>query len=432
MRTNKSSITVATLAGLAAQAVLASQQDEARGFLADSHLTLNLRHYYYNYDKKNGVADARDWAQGALLDYKSGFTRGTLGFGLDAFAYGVLKLDGYGSGVGNLTVDNDGDTHSFSHVGGALKVRLSNTVLKYGIVQPVAPVFAAGGSRILPQTAQGFLLQSEELRGLALQGGHFTAATGWRGNSNSDRIMAAYAGVEVDSVDYLGGDYAITDNLSVALYAANYENVWRQYYGSGAYTFHLAENQSLRLSGNLYRTLDQGRARAGRIDTSAWSLAAAYAFGSHKLTLGYQQIDGDEPFDYVGFGSEASVGDSIYLANSVQISDFNGPGEKSVQLRYDLDMSGYGVPGLSFMARHIHGRAVDGSHADPGGAYAGVYGVGDSEQETDVEAKYVVQSGPAKDLMVRLRQAWHRGDTGGLGGGKDQFRIVVQYPLSLF
>ncbi|WNQ07996.1 OprD family outer membrane porin, partial [Pseudomonas aeruginosa] len=38
-------------------------------------------------------------------------------------------------------------------------------------------------------------------------------------------------------------------------------------------------------------------------------------------------------------------GDSIFLANSVQYSDFNGPGEKSWQARYDLNLASYGVPG---------------------------------------------------------------------------------------
>ena len=57
---------------------------------------------------------------------------------------------------------------------------------------------------------------------------------------------------------------------------------------------------------------------------------------------------GDEFFDYIG-------GDSIWLANSVQYSDFNAPNERSVQIRYDLNMKHYGVPGLTFMARYIKG-----------------------------------------------------------------------------
>ncbi|XAF18875.1 OprD family outer membrane porin, partial [Pseudomonas aeruginosa] len=54
-------------------------------------------------------------------------------------------------------------------------------------------------------------------------------------------------------------------------------------------------------------------------------------------------------------------GDSIFLANSVQYSDFNGPGEKSWQARYDLNLASYGVPGLTFMVRYINGKDIDGT-----------------------------------------------------------------------
>ncbi|WP_416059052.1 OprD family outer membrane porin, partial [Pseudomonas aeruginosa] len=52
-----------------------------------------------------------------------------------------------------------------------------------------------------------------------------------------------------------------------------------------------------------------------------------------------------------GENGSGGGGDSIFLANSVQYSDFNGPGEKSWQARYDLNMASYGVPGLTFMVR---------------------------------------------------------------------------------
>lgn len=429
MKAFKLGILAAAITGLDVQMAMASQQSEAQGVLEDSQLTLTNRNYYYNHDRKDGAKDGRDWAHGLLLNYRSGFTQGTLGFGVDAFANGALKLDEQGGGVGNVAIANDGDSKSFSHVGGALKLRVSDTVLKYGSVQPVAPVFAAGGSRILPQSVQGFLLQSEELDDLSLQGGHFTAATGYRGSSNHDPIKAFYAGVEADSVDYLGGDYSISDNLSVSLYASRFEDVWRQYYGNANYTLPLGE-QSLNLNFNLYRSLDEGQALAGEIDTTAWSLAAAYTLGAHRLTLAWQQVNGDEPFDYAGFGAENSGGDSIYLANSVQFSDFNGPGEKSAQIRYDLDFAAFGVPGLSFMTRYLYGYDIDGSDADSTGAYAGMYGADDKERETDVELKYVVQSGPAKHLTLRARQMWHRGDAS-TGGDLNQIRLMFEYPLDI-
>lgn len=428
MKAIKWSLFAAAIAGGDIQIAMGSQQSEAKGFLEDGQIKLTNRNYFFNHDKKEGRQDASDWAHALMLNYQSGYTRGLVGFGVDAFAYGVLKLHEYGRGGGNVMIDNKGDSHSFSHVGGAAKVRLSNTVLKYGIMQPITPVFAAGGLRILPETAQGFLLQSSELSALSFQAGHFTAATGWQDNGNHDPIKTAYGVTEVDSVSFVGGDYTVTKNLSVSLYASRFEDVWRQYYGSASYMLPISGNQALKFGFNLYRTLDEGRAKAGQIDTTAWSLAGAYTLGAHTFKLAYQKVHGDEPFDYAGFGDHANYGDSIYLSNSVQYSDFNGPGERSLQARYDLDMGTFGFPGLSFMARYLHGTGIDGTHADPHGAYAGAYGKGDRERETDVEMKYVVQSGPAKDLAFRVRQAWHRGDRS-TGGTVNQFRLMVEYPF---
>ena len=307
---------------------------------------------------------------------------------------------------------------------------MSATTLHYGILRPVAPVFATGGSRILPHTAQGFQLLSEEIDRLALQAGHFTAATGSRSSSNSGPIQSSYAGIEVDRADYLGGDYAVSEHFSVALYGAEFENLWRQYYGSARYQWPLADQQALELGFDLYNTREHGRALAGKIDNTAWSLMLSYSRGAHRFSVAYQQIDGDEPFDYVGFGRENSAGDSIYLANSVHFSDFNGPGEKSAQLRYDLDLSSYGAPGLTFMTRYLYGKDVDGTAADPHGAYADWFGKDDLERELNVEVGYVVQSGAARNLAVRLRQAWHRGDAS-LGGDSNQFRLMFEYPLEI-
>ena len=429
MKNVKLSLIALAVAAGSAQIAVAAQAD-SKGFVEDSSLTLTNRNYYFNHDKQNGRVDAREWAHAMLLDYKSGFTQGTVGFGVDAFAYGVLKLDEQGGSTGNLYIKNDGDRESFGQIGGAAKVRVSNTVARFGNLQPNAPVFAAGGSRIKPQTAQGFELTSKDLGDVALQAGHFTAGTGWRGNDNKDLILASYAGIAADSVDYLGGDYSVNDNLSFSLYGADFEDVWHQYYGNANYTLPLAAGQKLNFDANLYRTVDSGNALAGEIDNTAWSLAAAYSIGAHKFTLAYQAVDGDEAFDYAGFGAEDSVGDSINLANSIQYSDFNGPGEKSVQVRYDVKMAEYGVPGLSFMARYVRGTDIDGSHADATGAYAGLYGSDDRESETNVEAKYVVQSGAAKDLAVRVRQAWHRGDAS-TGGDQNQLRVMLSYPISI-
>ena len=142
-------------------------------------------------------------------------------------------------------------------------------------------------------------------------------------------------------------------------------------------------------------------------DNTIWSLAAAYSLGAHTFTLAHQRATGDDGYRYGEDG-----GGTIWLANSVQYSDFNQKDEKSWQARYDINMASYGVPGLSFMTRYIRGTAADNY----------------TERELDIEAKYVIQEGAAKDLSFRIRNAFYRDNA---QGDVNDFRLIVEYPLSI-
>lgn len=430
-----SAIALAVSAGttqLAMAEPFVGNQADAKGFVEDSSLNFLVRNYYFNRSNTNNKIDARDWTQGFWANYNSGFTQGTVGFGVDAFGYLGLKLDG-GSGyapTGNLPLHDDGDkADDFGKAGAAVKVRISKTELKFGDMQPTAPVFAVGGTRLLPQTASGFSLMSSEIDGLDLEGGHFYSGTGQDTTNRDGEIWANYAVRAANSADFVGGKYAFNDQFTASLYGAKLEDMWNQYYVNLNYTLPIADNQSLGLDFNYYNTRDEGKSELGDISNNTFSLAAAYTISAHTFTLAYQGVNGDTPFDYIGIGDNNAGGDSIFLANSIQYSDFNGPGEKSWQGRYDLNMAEYGVPGLTFMTRYIYGKDIDGTHAGDT-AYADFYGKDDKERETNVEAKYVLQSGPAKDLSFRVRQAWHRGDAS-TGGKVDEFRLIVDYPLSV-
>ncbi|MCY1297420.1 Porin D [compost metagenome] len=311
---------------------------------------------------------------------------------------------------------------AYGEIGGAVKTRISSTVLKYGEQRPTAPVFGTGDNRLLPEVATGFQLSSNEFNDLLLEAGHFTAFNNRNSTNSDDKLITAYGGVEADSVNFLGGSYKVNDRLVLMAYAGEAEEIWRQYFGSATYTLPLSDNRSLSFGLVAYKTADEGQARAGELDTTSWSAKAAYGFGPHKLTLAYQKIDGDETFDYIGVNS-------IWLANSVQYSDFNAPNERSIQARYDLDMAAFGVPGLTFMARYIKGDQIDFTKADPTGSSFRA-GVDDEKHwERDLEAKYVVQSGAAKNLSFRVRQATHRSTS--FDSDLDEVRLIIEYPLSI-
>ena len=421
---------------LAVAAPFVSDQAEAKGFVEDSKLDLLVRNYYYNRNKKDGAVDDKDWTQGIQGMYSSGYTQGLIGVGVEAWGQLAIKLDGSDkyAGSGNMSVDGDGEVNnSQGKAGAAAKFRISKTELKVGDMQPsTSPVFAVGGSRILHQTASGLQLQSSEVTDLDLEAGHFYSATSQDSNARDGDLWATYAGVQANSIDYFGGKYGITPDLSVSLYGAKLEDVWNQYYANANYTLALGGDNSINFDGNIYNTQDTGNAKAGEISNTAYSLAAAYSFlKAHTVTLGFQKVNGDTPFDYIGVGDNNRGGDSIFLANSIQYSDFNAPGEKSVQARYDLKMAEYGVPGLSFMVRYVNGWNIDGTNTPANSPYAGLYGADGKHHETNVEAKYVIQSGPAKDLSFRIRQAWHTANADEGEGDISEFRLITDYPLNI-
>ena len=431
--------------GIASMAQADSAQSQAKGFIEDSTwLVLNrsvfdqrdyrhgarnsgARNAYKPRSERNG--EAEEWAYGLMGTLQSGFTQGIVGVGVDAHAYLGVQLDSGGGRAGKarlLGLDNDGQPkNDYSRGGAALKLRLSNTVLSYGEQRVKTPVFSSSDSRLLPETATGVFLTSNEFTALKMVGGHFTGSTDRNASSHDQGFVVNYSnGPKGDAFDLAGVVYTPSKNLSASLYSSRYEDTWNQQYLGALYSQAIDENRSLTFNFNLYRTTDEGKALSGNIDNTTWSLMSTYAQGPHSFSLGYQKVHGDTPFDYVTRGA-------IFLTNAVQLSDFNAPNEQSWQARYDLGMTPWGMPGLVFSAAYVRGSQIDGSHVDPRGGYAYLgYGKGGKHWERDLEARYVIQSGTAKGTILSLRHNVHRGNTAQAELDTDQIRLAVEYPLT--
>ncbi|MFF7707883.1 OprD family outer membrane porin [Pseudomonas sp. NPDC007930] len=430
------------LAGLPLAA--ANAYGETEGFLEGSRWDLlnrvvedrrDYRHGSRNSAARNAYKPraarsdrAEEAAYGLMATFTSGFTPGPLGLGLDAHLYSGLMLDSGGGRAGKarlLAVDNSGQPQpEYSRAGAAAKLRLGGTEVRYGEQRVKTPVFSSSDSRLLPETATGWWLSNTSVPGLALNAGHFSASTDRNASGHNGAFVVNYASARQGSAyNLLGGRWVASPALTLSLYSGEYTDTWRQHYAGALYSLPLSATQALAFDANLYRTQSTGQARAGRIDNTAGSLLGSYSQGSHKLTLGYQKVRGDTPFDYVTRGA-------IWLGNAVALSDFNGPGEASWQLRYDLAMAAYGVPGLSLSAAYVRGRGIDGRGADPTGGYAYLgYGEGGRHWERDLEARYVVQRGPAKGLTLAARYAMHRGNSAQAELDADQLRLALEYPL---
>ncbi len=113
----KTSLALAIAAGTLSLSPLAQAE-----FIKDSKASLEARNFYFNRDFRQDArptpsqAKQEEWAQGFILRMDSGYTEGTVGFGLDAIGMLGFKLDsGDGTaGSGLLVPDRSGGSQDYS------------------------------------------------------------------------------------------------------------------------------------------------------------------------------------------------------------------------------------------------------------------------------------------------------------------------------
>ena len=417
-----------------------AEEDKKEGFIEGSSFDILNRTYYFNRDDRNG-ADApggagysETLAHGIIANFKSGYTQGTVGVGVDAFAMIGINLDtgrgrnGGQSSFSMMPVDNNGDTrNAYTKVGGAVKAKAFDTELKIGDVFPTTPVVHFGDSRVLPSSFKGFTLENNSLDKLHLQGGRLHAMSTPNSTSMSEKFTTFYEGtVNSPWLAYLGGDYDVNDNISVSVYGSRLKDAWDQYYFGTALNQPLTDGVNLIAGFNYYNVQDEGKKLLGELNNNIWSAKLGLQFGAHTVTVSHQRNNGDDDFDYL------YQTDSIFLDNSIQYTDFNSPKERSWMVRYDLDMEPYGIPGLSFMTRY--GKGTDADYSNANYVYMrrdenGNPLTNQKRWERDIEVKYIVQSGSFKDTSFRIRQANTRATA--YESDLDEFRVIVEYPLSI-
>jgi len=417
MKVMKWSVIAMAVAAGTSQLAFASAQSESKGFVDDASLDLLLRNTYWNRDYADGVPDRSTWAQGFIATFESGFTQGTVGVGIDAYGLLGVKLDG---GQADMFPGERFDWEDdLSEAGAAVKLRLSNTTAKYGNQFVNLPVIASDDSRLLPQAFTGTLVTSSEIEGLELNAGHFTADSSM--GSPSRDSNNAY-GLRLKSLDVIGGTYAFNDNLNVSLYFSDVEDTYDKKYANVNYVMPLAEDQSLTFDFNYYKTDNiDDRVVANVDDNTIWSLSAKYAIGAHAFILAHQRVSGDTGYLY----DAGDGGGSIWVANSF-LSDFNNKDERSWQASYELDFTGYGIPGLFWKTAYLRGDNIDAEFYGGSGEA--------TEREFFNQVSYTFQNGAAKDLTLRARNSILR-TSNDLNNDylpdTNEWRLYAIYPLSI-
>ncbi len=412
-------------ASIAAIALGASNVASA-AFIEDSKAAVELRNFYMNRDfRQSGATQskAEEWAQGFILKMESGYTEGPVGFGLDAVGLLGVKLDSSPdrTGTGLLQRDRNAPNRAQDDYGSAgltAKAKLSATTLHVGTLQPVVPVLMRNDSRLLPQTYRGAWLQSKEVSGLTLDLGKLDRVNQRDSSDNEEmtvfngglrNITFGSGGTTSDEFLFAGGRYDWSPQLATSYYYGGLDGIYDQHNFNLIHVLPLGDKQSFKTDLRYVRSTDDG---GSNVDNDAFGALFTYRHGGHGFTGGYQQMRGDTGFAYVAGGDNA-------LINLLQINDFGNEDERSWQVRYDYDFAAMGIPGLTLMTRYVSGDNVDrGAGASEGKTW---------ERNTDIA--YVIQSGPLKNLGLKLRNATTRSN---FQNDLDENRVIVSYSLPLW
>lgn len=396
---------------------LLHSSNAAASFVEDSRASLNIRNFYMSRDfRQSGGGETQDeWTQGFLLHLESGFTDTPVGFGLDVHASLGLKLDsgrGRSGDNGLLPQGSDGTpVDDFSELGFTGKLKVSESVLRLGMMYPTLPILTYNFGRLLPTSYSGGMYTSKDIEGLTINAGRFTHAN-LRNSSSTDRITYYRGGIESDHFDFAGGSYELSPALTASYYYGELDDIYQQHFAGIVHTWPLNEFASLRTDLRYFHSSDDGTAKIGRLDNQNLNGMLTLNLGSHKISGAYQRISGDGEFPFIG--------NDPYVVNLTFLNTFTREEMDSWQLRYDYDFTALGVPGLTFMTRYVSGdnAVVDGREQG-------------REWERNSDLSYTVQSGPLKNAYFHLRNITFR-SSNGLMRDVDENRIVVGYKLALW
>lgn len=437
-------------AGVALVAPSVAQAD----FVNDTKANLQMRNLYFNHDiredhKKDG-GQSEEWGQGFVLNVQSGFTEGTVGFGLDAVAMLGLRLDGGGKDnkagqtrePGQLfpTKSNGKARSEYSKLGLTAKMRVSETEARIGTLQPKLPILINNYARLLPQIFEGGQITSKEIDNLTLTGGLINHAVG-RSSTNRSGLAVAGGSAESNKFWFAGGDWQAMPDLKAQYYFAKLEDYYKQNFLGLNHNWELGEKRSLNTDLRYFRTratgandkaLDfqnkhtvGGYSKNGKIDNNTWSLAFTYKMDAHALMLGHQRVSTGSNFVQLNQGKtgEGAGGASLYLHTDRLANSFNKAGERTTFVDYTYDFADLGVPGLKAGAAYLRGSNIQARDSDTKKKISSK-----KEWERDLRLDYTVQEGTFKNVTLSYRNATFRS---GADKNVDQNRVIVNYTLPL-
>ncbi|MDH4847947.1 OprD family porin [Pseudomonas sp. BN605] len=408
----------------------ASASASASDFFDDSEATLTARNYYMDREYKGTSPQnhSREWAQGFILKANSGYTDGPVGFGLNATGLMGIKLDSSPDrrGTDLLPYNAQGEAaDEYSELGLTAKMRLAKTVVQAGtLTNTTFPMAYPSVSRLLPQTFRGVHVSSTDLDKFTLIGSYIDRINKRNSTDYEKFTMGSPNGrynptAESDKATFLGIEYRPTNAWTLRYYNGTVENLYQTNY-INLENLQNFENSKLKSEVSWYSSRDEGSAGAGKVDNDTYLAEFTYSVGGHSFIGGYQILSGDTATPYIS-GTEM-----LTLGKYMLASDFLNPNERTWQAMYVYDFVASGIPGLKATVRYLKGDDIELPTA--------LGGSGLSESERYVELSYVIQSGPLRDVAIRVRNSKYRNDFASNASFRDenQTRINIDYTVKLW
>lgn len=403
--------------------LLVATQAAQADFIEDSKGSLQIRNYYFDHDFQGGTGqdEMREWAQGFIFKADSGYTEGTVQFGLSFIGMTGFQLDSSPdrTGTGLLSYNTrTRDVHdNYSKAGVSARFKVSNSELQIGHMTPLLPIMFPVTARLFPPLFRGGMVTSGEIQGLTLRGGYFDRQK-YRDSTEDAKLRVSGLNGRFDSTAessgfmFAGGDYKILDNLTGSYYYAQLNDIYKQHYVGLTHTTPLGPG-ALKSEAYYFDSSEDGAAKAGRVDNGNLNLNAAYTLGANTFSLGYMHLSGDTAMPYL-----ASI-DPYVMVGGALGTEYLNPKERVWQVKHDYDFARHGLPGLKTQIRFIQGRNIHEPVADGNG----------EEWERDLEVSYTVQSGSLAGLGLRVRHGHYQNN---FSRDVEQTRVNVDYTLALW
>lgn len=411
-RKSRLRVAITLLGGSSALLPITSQAE----FFKDSHAYVGFRNFYVNRDFKGGNLDqSRDgsWSQGFDWNFRSGYTEGVVGFGLDLSTQHAFRLDGGRGRTPDIVLPYDSKTgrpvRDYGRAGATAKIRYKQTELTIGEHRPTLPVVFHDDSRQLDSVFEGVQVKSK-IGDFDWTAGRFTSFSGRNtaGHHKLYLFTRPYGPVyESDGLSFVGTTYKPSDRYNISYFHARMDDVYRQNYVG--LTFVTPINEDFRLINDLryFKFTNDGKQLYGKIDTRIYNAMTTLRHRGHGFSVGYQSNVG---------GQIPTIGDFTpqpYVANWSALG-FIMPNEKSWQLRYTYDFTEQGLPGLNLMTRYIRGNSIKWKDQAKT----------THESESGVFVSYTLQNGPMKGLMFEWRGIRTKVER---GRSYDENRLITTY-----